>query len=126
MTVSNALLERCLDFLNSPAVNSNSDYSLQAFKALLNILSVVSGDNSLGHVSLYDLRCIKRVETAIIGVIQSASKPLFYSDSTTLEYMHALTSFIGQNTEAFMSPIGVEYLLNFSLNHHHTAGSGIG
>lgn len=77
-------------------------------------------------MSLYDLRCIKRVEAVIIGVIQSASKPLFYSDSITMEYMHALTSFIGQNTEAFMSPIGIEFILNFSLNHHHTAGSGVG
>jgi hypothetical protein len=34
-------------------------------------------------------------------------------------------SLVGQNAEAFMSPIGVEFFLDFILHHHHQAGSGI-
>jgi len=34
-------------------------------------------------------------------------------------------SLVGQNTEAFMSQIGVEFILDFTLHHHHQAGSGI-
>ena len=57
--------------------------------------------------------------------IRSASKPYFYSDSISLEYFQCLTSLVGQNTEAFMSPIGIEFINQFVLQHHHTSGSGI-
>jgi len=60
-----------------------------------------------------------------MNTIHSASKPFFYSDSIALEYFQCLTSLIGQNTEAFMSPIGIEFINNFILQHHHSSGSGI-
>jgi len=34
-------------------------------------------------------------------------------------------SFVCQNTEAFMSQIGVEFIVNFSLHHQAKAGAGM-
>lgn len=44
----------------------------------------------------------------------------------TLEYFQSLVSLVGQNTEAFMSQVGVEFMINFTLNHHHSGGSAAG
>jgi hypothetical protein len=40
-----------------------------------------------------------------------------------MDYFQALMSLVGQNTEAFISIIGIEFILNFTLQHHHNVSS---
>lgn len=35
-------------------------------------------------------------------------------------------SLVGHNTEAFMSQVGIEFMINFMLNYRHSSGSAVG
>jgi hypothetical protein len=109
-----------LTLLDSPMVRANQDFHLQAFKALIGSIHVISGDNSLGHQSLMDLVEFDRIQECLNQVILSASKSYFYSDDMTMEYFNCLLSLVGQNTEAFISNIGIEFLLNFTLKQQQS------
>ena len=115
MATSNELIKKTLNLLDIDGVRQHSELSAEVFKHLIGILQVVTGDSSYGHQSLSDIREFQTIEKLIIKTIHSASKPYFYSDAISLDYFECLTSFIGQNTEAFMSPIGIEYLNHFVL-----------
>ena len=122
---STELLNQILNLHDGQSARLSPSFQLQVFKALVNALQIVAGDSSLGHQSLVDLSNFSRIQTTILNQIQSSSQPFFFSDQITLDYFQSLMSLIGQNTEAFMSQIGVEFILDFTLHHHHQAGSGI-
>ena len=61
-----------------------------------------------------------------MSTIKSASRPYFYSDSLTLDYFSILMSLISHNTEAFMSHVGIEFIIHFMLNYRHSSGSAVG
>lgn len=67
------------------------------------LLCLVSGEDSLGHFSLADLSHLDKVKKVIGNALSMSSKPFYYSDNITIEYFQALTTFVGQNTEVFLS-----------------------
>jgi len=86
IAVSSELLDETLELLDSSEVTARPEHRLQVFKSLITALELITGDNSLGHQSFFDLRSCSRIQEAITSVINSASRPLFYSDHITLEY----------------------------------------
>lgn len=86
IAVSSELLEETLELLDSSEVTARPEHRLQVFKSLITALELITGDNSLGHQSFFDLRSCSRIQEVITSVINSASRPLFYSDHITLEY----------------------------------------
>ena len=43
--------------------------------------------------------------------MKSAARPNFYSDKIIEEYLSLMSAFVRQNTEAFMSQIGMDLIL---------------
>ena len=121
--MTNEIIAKTLGLMENLTITRTAEYQLQVFKTLIAILQIVSGDNSMGHQSLQDLRDYDRIQKMIIKVIHSASKPYFHSDTITEDYLQILCSFVGQNTEAFMSQIGIEFVLFFTLFHHANPNS---
>lgn len=80
IAVSSELLDRILALFESPAIKACPERQLQVFKSLVGSLEIITGDNSLGHQSLFDLRSYSKIQEMIISVINSASRPYFYSD----------------------------------------------
>lgn len=68
-----------------------------------------------------DLQNYSQIEVEILKVIRTASKPYIYSDQISIEYFNSLLSFIGQNTEAFLSKIGIEFIKQYIMHHHSSA-----
>lgn len=115
--MTNQLLGQVLDLLQISQVQHCPENHLQVFKSLIILLCLVSGEDSLGHFSLSDLAHVNQIKKVISDTITLASKPFFFSDSIALEYFQCLTTFVGQNTEVFLSQLGVDYLLKFVLQH---------
>jgi len=86
MSVSSELIEKTLELLENESIKRQQDFKLQVFKTLIGILQVVSGDNSLGHQSLLDLKQFKKIQDVLMDTIRSASKPFFYKDSVAFDY----------------------------------------
>lgn len=86
IAVSSELLDEILELFGSSEITARPEHRLQVFKSLIAALELITGDNSLGHQSLFDLRSCGRIQEVITSVINSASRPFFYSDHITLEY----------------------------------------
>jgi len=89
------MIDLTIELFESPLIRPNNEFQLQVFKILTGTLQVISGDDSSGRQSLFDLKNFVKIQEVIGNVIESASKPYFYSDEITLEYLTCLTSLVG-------------------------------
>ena len=116
IAVSNSLLGLNLELLQNALVQANQEFHVQAFSGLIHTLQAISG-----QIFLKDLQRFSQIEDEILRVIRTASKPYVYSDQISTEYFNSLLSFIGQNTEAFLSKIGIEFVKQYFLHHYSCA-----